>query len=171
MRRRLLPLLALLLAAAPAAARPPALLWQAAPPAEPSRSAALVLERDATSVRLLTGRIVPGPAKLKARPADGDGLIFVVRDASGEPLLIGETFDAELEVHGDEPDPATGTLRSLAATLESTAFPLRFPLPSGAHDVAILEQPRRDHPPELDALRQGDDLILLGVVPIPRPAP
>lgn len=162
--------LLLVLAASAAQALPPALLWQAEAPVSPPLSASLVLERDATSVRLQDGRIVKGTAKLKLRAPDGRGLVFVVRDLAGAPLLIGETFDARLEAHGDEPDPATGTLRSTSRPLERTSFPLRFPMPPGAHDVALYEQPARANPPSVESLRESDDdLILLGIAKLPVP--
>ena len=159
--------------AATAGARPPALLWLA-PDAAPARShAALVVERDAEGVRLLSGRIVAGPAKLKARAPEG-GLLFVLRDGTGAPLLLGETFDAELFVHGDEPDPATGRLRSISAPLERTAFAIRVPLPAGAADVAFYARANDGPgPPPVELLRslgsKDASLVPLGAVALPSP--
>ncbi len=146
----------LLTVATPTLGRPPALLHAAEglEPASVERFAILVVEWDGTAARLLSTHVADGPLKLKAR-APENGLLVAVRDDEGRVLVLWEIFDARFEAHGDEPDPASGTLRSTSRPLDVATFAVKAPLVAGAHDVTLFERISRGGP------WSGEDLARL----------
>lgn len=168
---RFLPLLLALLAPG-AAAVPPSLVWTSGcAPASAERIVLLVVSLDDAGATLVSSRAAPGPLKLRPRAPEPGGAFFVVRDATGAPLLIGETFDASRELHGDDADPATGAMMSLSVRRDEVTFLLKVPPCDGARDVVLAEWTGAETPSAADVVKAaregGAGLTILGRFPLP----
>jgi hypothetical protein len=158
----------LTLAASAAGAVPPALVWPGHAPA--SKVAILVVTLDADGASLVSSTSATGPLKLRPRAPEPGGTFFVVRDESGAPLLVGETFDADATLHGDDPDE-DGALRATSVERTSVTFSLKVPRLPDARDVVLARWTGPATPSAADVLRaarEGDaDWTVVGRLELP----